>query len=151
MNRTIKPFCHREPFLYIPCLLELENLSDIKAIKGVYIIAAKQESFNYPNGNSKVFYIGKSNNLRRRMRQHRSLALEVSQTRKKDRGYYWYYPKHQYLSAFGGQVFLFTTRGTQGEQNLESKLFERFYDRYHSFPVANGAMSFKKLAKTLED
>lgn len=149
MNRIIKPFCHREPFHYVSSLLELENLNEIKEVKGVYIIAAQQQSFIYPNGNSKVFYIGKSNNLRRRMKQHKAQALAISETAKKDRGAYWYYPKHQYLSAFGGQVFFFSTRGTQDEQNLESALFASFYDRYHSFPVSNGAMSFEKIKKSL--
>jgi excinuclease UvrABC nuclease subunit len=144
MNQNLKPFCHRDPDNVFSDILEIQDFSDIPTMPGAYIFASHDQKFIYPNGQSKIIYIGKAINLRRRIQTHRRVIYELKRLSIEDRNSYWYYPRYQYLTKFGAKLFYFTIRGTQDEQNLENKLLEAFYDRFLSLPVGNGAISYKK-------
>lgn len=144
MDNNLRPFSYREPDLIIDNIFDFEDFSEIPEKSGAYIITSHKQKFTYPNGVSKIIYIGKSSNLKRRIQTHKRVVLEIKNLRKDERNSYWYYSRYQYIAKFGGKVYLFTTRGKQDEKNLENKLIENFYDRYFALPVGNGAISYRK-------
>lgn len=144
MDQILKPFCHREPEKMIKDFINDPEILNVPDIAGAYIFASLDKKFVYPNGESKVIYIGKAGSLHQRLKTHYSIIRELSGVKKTDRNQFWWYPRYQYFVKFGCKVYFFTTRGPQDEQSLESSLLEKFYDRYHSIPVGNGAFSFRK-------
>lgn len=50
--------------------LEENDLSELPSKPGVYIIVAFKTKFIYPIGQSKVIYIGKTDNIQRRLKEH---------------------------------------------------------------------------------
>lgn len=143
MNQILKPFTKGKS----ADIILLDIITDISSIpekKGAYIFASSSQAFVYPNGNSKVIYIGKADNLKVRVKTHWKHILEVQNTKRMDRHTLDYYSRYQYLAKFKPIVlFCFTTRGKQEAKNLESDLLKHFYNRYLSLPVGNGAFSFK--------
>jgi len=148
MDIVLKPFAHREADVAFPNIDLIESW-EIPEKPGAYIFASTNQFFQYPNGKSRVMYIGKAKNLRARIRTHIKVVKELRSLKTSDRNQDWYYARHQYISKFGGRLYCFTKRGTQDEQNLESMLLEEFYDRYYALPVGNGAFSYKKFKKML--
>lgn len=144
MDKILKPFCHREPNYSIEDLLLFEDFSNVPSTPGAYILASEEQAFIYPNGKSRIIYIGKSDNLRSRLRTHRRIIKELSSIKKGERNVAWWYQRYQYLAKFGCRAYFFTIRGTQDAKNLENLLLEHFYDKYLALPVGNGAISYRK-------
>jgi len=144
MKRDISPFLkdYREPDGMIDDILEWDSIKTIPNRPGVYIIVSPSQRFIYPNGESCVIYIGMSVSLASRLQQYHRRINEIKQLKKTDRNKDWYYGRYQYINTFGGKIYYFTTRGTQDEKNLEEKILAKFYDRFLSLPVGNGAFSF---------
>lgn len=115
---------------------------DIPSSPGVYILIAKPDiSFQYPRGKSPIYYIGKAANLRRRLYEHLKHSIEAKKDRKHEHHKYW--PRYEYAASFGGRyTFIHTWQGIT-PKNLEDKILSQFADRYRSFPVANGAGSWR--------
>lgn len=123
------------------------NIQNVTTSPGVYIIvAADRTKFVYPKGKSSVIYIGKATNLRRRLREHLG-NLNSCVDNEADDLYnhiqqcsrYWYF---HYCGAY---VYTFNClKSTQDAKNLESEIIWRFYEKYRSLPVGNGARSFGK-------
>ncbi|MCB9361325.1 MAG: GIY-YIG nuclease family protein [Flavobacteriales bacterium] len=112
---------------------------------GVYILRAKSDSFLYPNREkSKIFYIGMSKDLRKRLKTHQRKTKDLIDKTNTERRDYWYWDRYQYAASFGAEVFVFLCKGSQQPKNLEYDIIEHFYDKYLGKPVANGAFSFKK-------
>ena len=106
---------------------------------GAYILVAKPGvRFNYPTGRSAVFYIGQSSDLRRRLNEHLKYSLEV----REDPMHELYWPRYEYSAAFGSRYALLEDISPK---TLEEELFHRFAQIYHSFPVANGQGSWKRI------
>ena len=143
---TLGPFLKdfRTPEGYISDIHKRELIDEIPAKKGAYIIISDQQKFIYPNGRSRVIYIGTSGNLRQRLTKHHRICTMIGELTRTERKQDWYYSRYQYTASFGGKVYWFTTRGSQLEKNLEEKLLALFYERYHALPVGNGAFSFGK-------
>lgn len=118
------------------------DTSFFPASPGAYVIASPNTKFIYPNGNSKVYYIGKSNNLKTRIADHCLWFNRLYISHKYQRLEEWYYSRYQYGAKFGANIYWFTTRGLQDPVDLELKLMSDFYDRYFAIPVGNGAFSF---------
>ncbi len=129
-------------------LLTKENVKEVTTGPGVYIIVAEDKTkFIYPLGNSSVMYIGKADNLRRRLREHlknlqetrineRNLSTEriVSPSR------------YHYMDHFGAYVYIYNClKETQPAKDLEATIIFKFYEKFRALPVGNGAMSFGKL------
>ena len=142
MDNNLRPFCHREPEGIID-IFSLTDYSSIPKNPGAYIFVSYDQKFLYPNGSSKIIYIGKAENLRQRIQTHKRIITEVSNLKKSDKNSYWYFARYQYLAKFGGKLYYFTRKGSQEAKNLENLLLEEFYDRYLSLPVGNGARSFR--------
>jgi hypothetical protein len=121
----------------------IEKLPDwIVNEQGIYIITSDDNtSFIYPNGNSRVLYIGESTHIRDRLLEHRmgikhNLDSSVISMGSQD------FQRYHYMKAFGARVYIFYVLKKQVSKNLEAYVLGKFYERYHSLPVANGARSF---------
>lgn len=145
MNEVIKIFYDKrqEEDFHFANILD----TDFKHIpinkKGVYILVAKDDSFIYPSKQkSKVFYIGMSKNLKKRLRTHKRKTLDLVGKNHSQRRGYWY--RYQYAASFGADIYVFLCKGSQQPKNLEYDIIEHFYDKYLGKPVTIGAFSFKK-------
>ena len=113
---------------------------------GVYIIvSSKGTKFIYPKGTSPVIYIGKAENLRRRLREHfRNLTDLKDHEEEYLASWSQTQPRYNYMRYHGAHVFLFHCKKTQDAKNLESFIIGKFYEKFRSIPVGNGARSFTK-------
>ncbi len=106
---------------------------------GVYIlIAGPGLVFQYPHGRSAVFYIGMARNLRSRLRQHLTYAVQA----RSDRRLSLYWPRYEYAARFAGRYAFIKTWQGMSPRALEDEVLARFAARFRSFPVANGAGSW---------
>ena len=109
---------------------------------GIYIMVATRRAFVYPKKDSPVFYIGTSNQLKRRLKTHLKHYKEAKKAFMKHDS--WQYCRYNYAVAFGADIFYMRITGREKEKTLESKALEGFYDKYGALPVGNGAFSFRK-------
>lgn len=122
---------------------------DIEGYSGVYIIEANSKyKFPYPGGESNVLYIGKAEELRSRLCQHRHRLNRLKNTN----GEWgmadnepWVSSKYQYMYKYGAKVYYFKCRGKQEAKEEESKIMWAFYKKYRALPVGNGAKSYSKI------
>ena len=121
---------------------------DMEGYSGVYIIEATDKfKFPYPSGQSSVLYIGKADELRSRLRDHRQMLNRL----KKDKDYGmgddepWVSSKYQYMHTHGAKVYYFKCRGQQQAKEEESRIMWAFYRKYRALPVGNSAKSYSKL------
>ena len=115
---------------------------------GVYIIETTDGfKFPYPKGNSKIIYIGKADNLRSRLMQHR-LRLQWLDESNGEYGMAddepWVSSKYQYMYYHGAKVYYYKCLGKQEAKGLESRVMWAFYSKYRALPVGNGAKSYSK-------
>ena len=70
--------------------------------QGAYILVAELEiTFRYPRGESSVFYLGQTSNLRKRLRTHRRNILKA-----RDQSQPVYRPVREYGAAFGAHFLI---------------------------------------------
>ena len=117
-----------------------DDLTDLPSKPGVYIIVSFKTKFIYPIGQSKVIYIGKTDNIQRRLKEHQRNLINAINDRFNE---CWHLDRYNYMRYHGAKVYYYTCRGYQESKDLESSIIESFYDRYGSIPVANGARSFR--------
>lgn len=124
--------------------LDEEGVSTLPNKPGVYIIVAEDKThFVYPKGNSSVIYIGKADNLHRRLSEHLHSLRSLERNEEE-----WLQnrlqctPRYQYIKQFGGKVYTFHCLGKQDAKNLEADIIWKFYEKYRAIPVGNGARSF---------
>lgn len=127
--------------------LTKEEINEVTTGPGVYIIVSTDNTkFVYPKGTSTVIYIGEAKNLRRRLSEHLKNLNNVQDEFVYMKGH-WHQPcsRYQYMKYYGAYVYTFRClKSTQDAKDLESKILWKFYERYRSLPVGNGARSFKK-------
>ena len=124
---------------------DIKNHVELKEKKGVYIITSKKQNFIYPKGKSQVIYIGKSDNLYRRLKVHNA-NVEYADDYKNDEEKiknHFVCGVYNYISEFGGEIFYISTHGLQTSKNLEAEILDEFYSKYFALPVGNSAFSFK--------
>lgn len=127
------------------CLNLIEDdLSVVPNIPGVYIIVATDgTTFQYPNGRSPVMYIGMSEHLYDRLKSHADITRRVEeQIDDYRRMCYQCHQRYHYFRTFGAKVYVFTRRGMQPPKSQEAIYIGKFYEKYLSLPVSNGARSF---------
>ena len=119
--------------------------SDLKGFAGVYIIeAGKRFKFPYPTGQSGVIYIGKADDLRSRLQDHRCILAQLQ----KDEDYGmapnepWVSSRYQYMLKYRARVYFFRCRRQQEAKEEESKIMWSFYKKYRALPVGSGAKSY---------
>ena len=118
-------------------LVEENAVAEVPGEEGAYIFGTSDgTTFAYPWGASPIFYIGRADNLRRRLRGHRKVfldAIEDHQVRP-------WRPRYQYGAAFGVHCAYFPLwDGVDDHFEAEAKLIALFYWAFGSIPVGNGA------------
>lgn len=141
-TKHLQSFLHRDPSGTIKNVIDAD-LSSIPNQPGAYVFFSDGEKFTYPNGKSRVIYIGKTTNLKRRIRKHKKIMCELDVIKVSERSEYWWYSRYQYFVKFGCNLCYFTTRGTQDPKDLENILIDNFYNRFFALPVGNGAISYR--------
>ena len=116
-------------------LLNEEAENQLPETGGAYVLGASTTMLTYPWGTSPIFYIGKANNLRARVIQHRTNILSARDDH--DERYWW--PRYQYGAAFGTHVAWYSRHGQQNPQNVEAHLIEKFYEVFGAIPTANSS------------
>jgi excinuclease UvrABC nuclease subunit len=134
---------HRPPDGFIKNLMDEDSFRQLPSARGAYLIVSNSQEFLYPKGKSRIIYIGKSKNLKSRLTTHRRHTFELIYSPKPKRAEFLHFARYQYMASYGAQIYWYTTRGTQDEGDLEKRLLDRFYDRYLSLPIANGANSYR--------
>lgn len=117
-----------------------DDLSEIPAKDGVYIIASPQTKFVYPKGESKIIYIGKANSIRRRLKEHQTNLRNAIADQHDE---WWRFDRYNYMKYHGARVYYYLCKGNQESKSLESKMIGLFYDKFGAMPVGNGARSFQ--------
>lgn len=113
--------------------------------KGCYIIEATEPdiSFIYPNGKSKIIYIGCSENLNERIHDHIRFLKKLKNFDHTQKLEEWWKSRYHYMNSFGAKITLITpVGGNKNIKNFERDIFEFFYNRYLSLPVGNAAFSY---------
>lgn len=127
--------------------LTTEDINNVTTGAGVYIIVAEDKTkFVYPKGTSSVIYIGKAENLQRRLKEHLKNLNNLKENEEEDlRNHIEHCPRYQYISYHGAHVYTFhCLKKTQDAKELESLVIWKFYEKYRALPVGNGARSFGK-------
>lgn len=114
---------------------------------GIYIISSTDGTkYTYPNGKkSPIIYIGKSDNLLRRLKdEHYTKGLKRL---REDRDWgikdnVQLASRYQYMYYNGSHVDVYICRGKQETKELESIFLNQFYQKYRALPVGNGARSY---------
>ena len=120
---------------------EPELIDTIQHKAGIYIIMSPTQEFVYPLGASPIIYIGTSNDLHRRLKEHiKYYKIAVEHWRDHSR---WIYSRYNYIISYGGMVYYMLIQGRETNKALESKALEGFYDKFGALPVGNGAFSFR--------
>jgi hypothetical protein len=113
---------------------------------GAYILFARETEFVYPCGASSIFYIGRRDTLRRRLRQHRNKTREAKSNRRK----LFYALPHEYGAAFDSQFTFILAEDSCHEVALELLLFAIFATRLRALPVANSTGSRRTMQQVLD-
>ena len=106
-------------------------------------MAGRGFRFNYPEGNSPVFYIGQASNLRRRLNEHLKWASEARDT--PNRRYNLYHPRYEYAAKFNPRYTYIRTWQNVTPKDLEDIILARFAWKYLSFPVTNGQGAWRRI------
>lgn len=132
------------PDMSIDLIEDSEQLQFVPQTAGVYIIVATDgTTFQYPKGKSPVMYIGMSTNLQSRLMQHaNSVKLVTDNLEDFSSMSCQCHQRYHYFRVFGAKVYVFTRRGPQEPKEQESYYIGKFYEKYLSLPVSNGARSF---------
>jgi GIY-YIG catalytic domain len=126
---------------------KLDN-DDIPESPGAYILIARNDiNFIYPKGKSPIFYIGQSKNLNRRLKFHLKTAKEARDKRK----YYVYLSRYEYAAKYGSKYCFIKTWQGLSPRALEGDIMGRFTIQYLSPPVANGAGSWNRITKIIDE
>lgn len=115
---------------------------------GVYIISATDGTkYIYPNGKrSPIIYIGMSDDLLRRLREHFMNLKNLLENRDYGIVNNEQLPsRYQYMFYNGSHVDVFMCLRSQESKVMESTFINRFYQIYRAIPIGNGAHSFGKI------
>ena len=117
---------------------------DVPETSGVYLLLAKPGvHFEYPAGNSPVYYIGHTYSIRDRLLTHLHYHTEARDNRK----YCLYEPRNEYGATFGCRYCFIKTGRGRTSKVLEDIVLARFAKRYRSFPVANSAGAWRRIER----
>ena len=128
-------FCLKSRGWYDGLLDLLEDgIDSVPDTGGAYVLGTSDGTMlKYPWGSSPIFYIGKANNLQRRLNEHRNHIVDAID----DHDVIYWWPRYQYGAAFGANCAYYSRHGPQEPQNLEARLVMSFYESFGSIPAAN--------------
>lgn len=114
---------------------------DVPNASGVYILGTAGQALVYPWGSSRVFYIGESADIRRRLQYHRRQTLKIS-----DGKIRWDHERNQFGAAYGTECAWWTCVEGETPKGLEDRFLWDFWRRYGATPAANGQWTRKESA-----
>lgn len=115
---------------------EEDGVDAVPSTGGAYVLGTSDGTMlTYPWGSSPIFYIGKANDLHRRLSTHRKHICAAMENHDED---YWW-QRYQYGAAFGADCAYYSRSGPQNVQNIEAELIESFYETFGSIPAANSS------------
>lgn len=118
-----------------------EGFSEITRQGGVYIIASIHQRFIYPRHTSRIIYIGKADDLYRRIHEHRR---QLQNLRSDFANNLWCNDRYHYMAQYGARIYYYKCLQKQDAKDLEARIMEAFYEYYLATPIGNGARSFRK-------
>jgi hypothetical protein len=120
-------------------LMNIETLDreDVPEEPGVYVMLSDHTKYAYPLGESQVYYIGKSKNLRKRIITHKRHCKELT-SGKRDTRYKYYWARYEYAGSHGCNVGLTISKTDKDAKKMEDTLLDDFAEYYGAKPVANG-------------
>lgn len=124
---------------YCGKLNEIDKNKELKAKKGVYVIFSDGQHFVYPKGFSRISYIGKSDNLCKRLGEHKKDmegAEDYIKNKDNKMASYFLYDKYCYMNNYGANVYVIE-KDEEIPGNLEYYLLDAFYCYYFALPVGN--------------
>ncbi len=124
---------------------ELDQHNGVPTSGGVYFLLANLRTrFRYPVGSSSVYYIGKADNIRRRLLNHLSGARDCEEAwRKRHDDRTRYYPKYQYAAAYADSYAWIPAWQGMTPRSLESWVIGDFIATHHAPPVGNQKIPWK--------
>ena len=130
-----------------------ESLDKIPEKKGVYLLVGTKNLI-YPNSKSHIYYIGQSDNLKKRISTH------MTRTEKVKKAISWDIntvgivdlPRYTYGAKYSKSIIIIEPRikFQNCPKELEANVIAEFYKIFKSCPVANGTFMPKKLRTILE-
>lgn len=125
-----------------PIDLECTSEYAIPETAGVYILLSENTEYIYPKDISRIYYIGESDNRRRRLSEDRRKSfIKVRDNPKYD---YYFKAELEYAAAHGCKVCWIECINKKDAENLEKELLEDFAAHYLAIPVANKQWPKKK-------
>lgn len=127
---------------------DIDSLNELEDVPGVYIIEATDGSkFSCPVGKSSIIYIGKSDHLKTRLKEHRSILMQLWDNKeygmKMDEP--WVSSRYQFMRYHGARVYTYKClKQSQNAKELEAQVIWNFYQKYRCLPIGNGAKSYSK-------
>ena len=122
---------------------------EIPEAPGAYILFARSGvRFRYPSGESPIYYIGQSKNLRRRLKVHLKWSLQVKNDQRSL--FPKYEAKYEYGGKLGGRYCIVRTWQGLSPKALEDMLMARFAVQYGTFPVANNTSAWNRLIEEIK-
>lgn len=127
-------------------LKDQDALDELEDFAGVYIFeATKGSKFSCPVGNSSIIYIGKSDHIKRRLKEHLAILMLLEDN--KDYGIYdnkegWLSSRYQFMHYCGAKVYIYKCLKKQDAKQLEAELMWQYYTKYRCLPIGNGAKSY---------
>ena len=129
-------------------ILDREDIpEETRGKGGVYIIETTRGfQFPYPGRKSNIIYIGESDDLMTRLKEHRQTLWKLQ-----DNPEYgmkpkepWISSRYQYMRAKGARVYYYPAIGSQSPKEMEAEIIWSFYRFYHALPVGNAAKSYSR-------
>ena len=113
-----------------------DEIDSIPSSGGAYVLGTSDGTMlTYPWGSSPIYYIGKADNLIRRLSEHKKYFCGATD----DHDECYWLPRYQYGAAFGADCAYYSRKGPQKVQNIEARLITSFYEVFGSIPTANGS------------
>lgn len=113
-----------------------DGVDDVPSTGGAYVLGTSDGTMlTYPWGSSPIFYIGKADDLKTRLRAHRKNIRGAMEDHEE---LYWW-QRYQYGAAFGAHCAYYSRKGPENVQNVEAALIESFYLVFGSIPAANSS------------
>ena len=129
-------------------LLAVADFNEIPSEPGAFVFGTNDGTkFIYPWGSSPIFYIGQTEDLRRRFSNHRRRIVEALQ----DVSAKSWWPRYQFSAAFARDCAWYRVQSGQRPQILAEDLIRDFRGQYGAIPVANASLRSWAMQATLAD
>ena len=118
---------------------------EIPSKPGVYILIAESVAFRHPLGKSRIYYIGQTDNLKRRLLGH--LKWHTDARNNNRYSYSLLEPRHEYGGVYGGRYCFIRTWKGLSARSLEETVLALFACQHYAFPVANSAGAWRRIER----